>query len=144
MLACVDLVTDTPTIEDKKDWSLNEWINNFVQDDLYYGDDLYDDIYDDTMPGGDAAHYPGEDDDGLIDTVIIMALALSLAFFIYYRQQRERAEQERRQREQQQQQQQGGNVAGVPPAGPAQNNHGLFPPVGDPNFNQWVAGGVGH
>lgn len=94
------------------------------------------------MPGGDAAHYPGEDDDGLIDTVIIMGLALSLAFFVYYRQQRERAEQARRQREQQQPQ--GGNVAAGPPAGPAQNNNGLFPPVGDPNFNQWVAGGVGH
>lgn len=107
----------------------------------------YDDIYDDTLPGGDAPHYPGEgEDDGLVDTMVIMGLALSLAFFVYYRQQRERAEQARRQREllEQQQQQQGGNVGGAPPPAAAQNNGGLFPPPGDPNFNQWVVGGVGH
>ena len=102
---------------------------------------MYDDIYDDTMPGGDAPHYPGEgEDDGIVDTMIIMGLALSLAFFVYYRQQRERAEQVRRQREQQQ----GGNAGGAAPAAAAQNNGGFFPPPGDPNFNQWVAGGVGH
>ncbi|KAK7745532.1 ERAD-associated protein [Cytospora paraplurivora] len=132
----------------KKDWSLSEWITNFLQDDGYYYDDGvgYDDIYDDTLPGGDAPHYTGEgEDDGLVDTMVIMGLALSLAFFVYYRQQRERAEQARRQRELlEQQQQQGGNVGGAPPPAAAQNNGGLFPPPGDPNFNQWVAGGVGH
>lgn len=108
---------------------------------------MYEDIYDDTMPGGDAPHYPGGEgeDDGLVDTMVIMGLAMSLAFFVYYRQQRERAEQARRLREQQQQQQQPGGVAGGggQPAA-AQNNGGFFPPPGDPNFNQWVAGGVGH
>ncbi|CAN8101631.1 unnamed protein product [Discula destructiva] len=137
----INSIQDEP--EDKKDWSLSEWINNFIQDDFLYEDGLYDDIYDDTMPGGDAPHYADEDDDGLMDTVVIMVLAVSLAFFVYYRQQRERAEQARRQREQQQHPD--GVVGGVaPPAGPAQNNNGLFPPVGDPNFNQWVAGGVGN
>lgn len=92
------------------------------------------------MPGGDAPHYPDGDDDGFIDTLIIMGLALSLAFFVYYRQQRERAEQARRQREQQQQ---GGNAAAAGP-GAAQLNGGFFPPPGDPNFAPWVAGGVGH
>lgn len=125
--------------ETKKDWSLSEWINNFIQDDFYYDDGLYDDYYDDAMPGGDAPHYGGEDeDDGFFDTVIIMGLALSLAFFVYYRQQRERAEQARRQREQQQQ-----GAANVAPAA-AQNNGGFFPPPGDPNFAAWAAGGVGH
>lgn len=129
----------------KEDWSISEWINNFLQDDAYYYEDaMYDDIYDDAMPGGDAPHYHGEaEDDGLVDTMVIMGLALSLAFFVYYRQQRERAEQARRQREQQQQ---GGNAGGGggPQAAAAQNNNGFFPPAGDPNFNQWVAGGVGH
>lgn len=106
---------------------------------------MYDDIYDDTMPGGDTPHYPGGEgeDDGLVDTMVIMGLALSLAFFVYYRQQRERAEQARRLREQQQQQQQGG-IAGVAPPAAAENNGGFFPPAGDPNLNQWAVGGVGH
>lgn len=148
----INSIQDEP--ETRKDWSLSEWINNFLQDDAYYYDDvMYDDIYDDTMPGGDAPHYPGGEGegDGLVDTMVIMGLALSLAFFIYYRQQRERAEQARRLREQQQQQQQGGNVAGggggVPPAAAAAQNNGaggFFPPPGDPNLNQWVVGGVGH
>lgn len=105
---------------------------------LFYDDVMYDDIYDDTMPGGDAAHYPGADDDGFVDTLIIMSLAMVLAFVVYYRQHRERAEQARRQREQQQQQQQGGNAAAAP------NNNGGFaqPPV-NPAFEDWVAGGVG-
>lgn len=124
--------------ETQKDWSLSEWINNFIQDDGYFYDDgLYDDIYDDTMPGGDAPHYPGDDDDSFVDTLIIMGLALSLAFFVYYRQQRERD---------QQQQQRGNAAAAVPGVAAAapQNNGGLFPPPGDPNFAQWAAGGVGH
>lgn len=133
-------------LETRKDWSLSEWVNNFLQDEGYYYDDvMYDDIYDDTMPGGDAPHYPGgeAEDDGLVDTMVIMGLALSLAFFVYYRQQRERAEQARRLREEQQHD---GGVggAGAAPAAAAQNNGGFFPPPGDPNFNQWVAGGVGH
>lgn len=139
----INSIQDEP--ETKKDWSLSEWINNFVQDDFYYDDGLYDDYYDDTMPGGDAPHYAGDgEDDGFIDTVIIMGLALSLAFFVYYRQQRERAEQARRQREQQQQGVVGDDVGGAPPAAPAQNNGGFFPPPGDPNFAGWAAGGVGH
>ena len=126
----------------KKDWSLSDWIANFLQDDGLYYDDLgYDDIYDDAMPGGDGPHITGEDDEGLMDTMIIMALALSLAFFIYYRHQREQAENARRRREQQQ----GGQAVGqnAAPVAP-QNNGGLFPPPGDPAFAQWAAGGVGH
>lgn len=93
------------------------------------------------MPGGDTPHYTGEgDDNGFIDTIIIMGLALSLAFFVYYRQQRERGEQARRQQEQLQ----GGNAGAAAPAAPAQNNGGFFPPPGDPNFANWAAGGVGH
>lgn len=138
-------VSDRLVVEDKKDWSLGEWINNFIQDDGLYDDDLYDDIYDDTMPGGDAPHYGDGDDDGFIDTLVIMVLAVSLAFFVYYRQQRERAaEQARRQREAQQAGQQGGIAEGAGAPVAAANNNGLFPPVGDPNFNQWVAGGVGN
>lgn len=94
------------------------------------------------MPGDDTPHYAGEgDDDGFIDTLIIMGLALSLAFFVYYRQQRERAQRE--QQQQQQQQEGGGNAPAFVP-GPEQNNGGFFPPAGDPNLANWAAGGVGH
>lgn len=132
--------------ESKKDWSLGEWINNFIQDDYYYDDGLYDDIYDDAMPGGDDPHYHGVEDGGdLFDTVIIMSLAISLAFFVYYRQNRERANAQR-QAEEQRQQREGGNAAAAAAAAPAaqQNNGGFFPPEGDPNFANWAAGGVGH
>lgn len=105
---------------------------------------MYDDVYDDTMPGGDAPHYPGAEDDGFIDTLIIMSLAMALAFVVYYRQHRERAEQARRQREQQQQQQQGqgqqqgGNAAAAP------DNGGFGQaPLNPAVFEDWVAGGVG-
>ncbi|PSR88478.1 hypothetical protein BD289DRAFT_473771 [Coniella lustricola] len=131
----------------KQDWSLREWINHFVQDDYYYDDSLYDDIYDDAMPGGDDPHYhAAEDDEGFIDTIVIMGLAISLAFFVYYRQQRERALQARRQvqQQQQQQQQQIGNIGVPAQLPPQQNEGGFFPPPGDPNFANWAAGGVGH
>lgn len=85
------------------------------------------------MPGGDAPHYPGAEDDGLMDTLIIMSLAMALAFVVYYRQHRERAEQARRQVEQQQAQ--GGNAAA--------NNGGFAQPPANPAFDDWVAGGVG-
>jgi SEL1 protein len=108
---------------------------------------MYDDIYDDTMPGGDAPHYPVAEDDGFTDTLIIMSLAMALAFIVYYRQHRERAEQARRQREQQQQQQQqggqgqgqgqqqGGNAAAAP-------NNGGFGQPPNPAFEDWIAGGA--
>lgn len=102
---------------------------------------MYDDIYDDTMPGGDAPHYPGAEDDGVVDTLIIMSLAMALAFVVYYRQHRERAEQARRQREQQQAQgqQQGGNAGA---AAVANNNGAAAQPPANPAFEDWVAGGV--
>lgn len=134
----INSIQDEPS--KKKEWSLSEWVANFIKDEGMYYEMEFDDIYDDAMPGGDGPHITGEDDEGFMDTMIIMALALSLAFFIYYRHQREQAENARRRREQQQ----GGQNApqAAPPA--AQNNGGLFPPPGDPNFAQWAAGGVGH
>lgn len=77
-------------------------------------------------------------DDGIIESLIILTLAGALVFLIYYRQQRQLAhgrneadgagEQENAQVAQRQQPQ----------------DRGLFPQPGDPDFRQWVAGGVGH
>lgn len=91
------------------------------------------------MPGV-ADDFYDEDfiDDGLLDMLIIVGLAGALAILIYYRQQRQ-MEARRRQERQQQQEQQGGDVQALPP-----QDRGVFPPAGDPNFNAWVAGGVGH
>lgn len=92
----------------------------------------------DQMPSGDEYWEGGEElEDDVLVTLMIGGLIALLAWLIWYRQQRLRAaEQQRRD--------------GVPQ--PAQPNadqagdadRGVFPPPGDPAWNQWVAGGVGH
>jgi SEL1 protein len=118
----------------------------------------------DAMPGGDESYY--EDvDDGLLETLIIIGLAATLAFLVYYRQQRQL--QQRRAGDggriaqnaaaaapgqaavpqptgaadapqQQQQQQEGQRQGGVGADG------GFFPNPGDPDYAVWAAGGIGH
>jgi SEL1 protein len=89
------------------------------------------------MPGGDDFYDDGtEIDDGLVEMFMIVGLAGILAFLVYYRQQRQR---EARRRAEQGQQQGGA----VPPPPPPQEQ-GFFPPPGEPEFANWVAGGVGH
>ncbi|GKT64530.1 ubiquitin-protein ligase Sel1 [Colletotrichum tofieldiae] len=123
----------------KKDWSLSEWIANFLQDDqLYYDDPYYEDIFDDTI-GGTGPDGNPLDDDGIAESLIIVFLALSLVLLLYYRQQRQqqhrREEEERRRRE--------GQPAVPVPQG-QQQGQGLFPQPGNPGWNNWVAGGIGH
>ena len=117
--------------EPRKDWSLSEWIANFLQDDQpYYEEAIYDDIYDDRIPDGEGAAL---DDDGLIEALVIVTLVASLGILLYYRQQRQ--QQAQRREEEAGRQQQG--------AQPAQQERGLFPQPGDPDFANWIAGGVG-
>jgi SEL1 protein len=120
---------------------MSEWISNFLRDDhLYYGDNDYDDSYlpeTDPMPGGDVdGLYDDVIDDGILESFIILGLAAALVFLVYYRQQHA-AEAARGQHEddaaQDGHRQQ-----------PPQENRGLFPQPGDPEFGQWIAGGVGH
>ncbi|KAI4116556.1 MAG: hypothetical protein LQ345_003043 [Seirophora villosa] len=144
-----------PEPEPKKEWSFNEWISNFVEDHHPYfnnGDD--DDFVDpssDPMPGGD--DYIDDIDESIIESLIILGLAGALAFLVYYRQQRQNSHRREMERQQQQQQQQGqGAVPAAqqqppvqaPPMPGQQADGGFFPPQGDPNYGQWVAGGVGH
>ncbi|KAI9766962.1 MAG: ERAD-associated protein [Candelina submexicana] len=133
--------------EPKKEWSFSEWIHNFIEDEHPYYHDADDDLTDpqihDPMPGGD--DFYDEIDEGVIESLVILVLAAALAFLVYYRQVRQ--QNHRRTVEQQ------GN-AGRGPAPAAQQGQqqvpgeqadgGFFPPPVDPNFNQWVAGGVGH
>jgi len=129
-----------------KEWSLSEWISNFLADssasstwDSFEGDYLPD--TNDPMPGGDSdGMYDDIIDDGIIESLVLIGLGATLVFLIYYRQARQLAhrQNEQAQQQQQQQQQQGEQV------GQAGVNGGLFPQPGDPAFGQWVAGGVGH
>ncbi|KAL2755015.1 hypothetical protein ACRALDRAFT_1034909, partial [Sodiomyces alcalophilus JCM 7366] len=154
-----------------KDWSLSEWIANFMKDTAnYYDDDdgggYYEDIYDEnTIPGGDG-DILGDDD--LTEGLIIVFLALCLVLLLYYRQQiqqRRRREEETRRQQLQQQQASGAQGQQAPAPAPAptapaqqpppppqqqqqqqqpQENQGLFPGPNNPEINNWLAGGFGH
>ncbi|KAL8924343.1 MAG: hypothetical protein Q9208_004125 [Pyrenodesmia sp. 3 TL-2023] len=148
----VNSIHDDP--EPKKEWSFNEWISNFLEDHHpYYNNGEDDDFVDpssDPMPGGD--DYIDDIDESIIESLIILGLAGALAFLVYYRQQRQNSHRREVERQQQQQQQQQGAVPAAqqqPPAPPPplpgqQADGGFFPPAGDPNYGQWIAGGVGH
>lgn len=88
------------------------------------------------MPGGQAdGMYDDIIDDGILESLIIITLAGALVFLIYYRQQRQLAAHAANQ-------QAGGNQQ--VPQGQQPQDRGFFPQPGDPEFGQWVAGGVGH
>lgn len=140
--------------EPSKPRSLAEWLTTFLEngDAAYYENMEIDDWEDGT---GFADDYYDEIDESIIDTLVILGLAGVLAFLVYYRNQA--AERARRLREQQErlQQQAGGAHPGERGNGQGQTGEerrqggapadgGFFPPPDDPNFNAWVAGGVGH
>ncbi|KAL9596885.1 MAG: hypothetical protein Q9219_005511 [cf. Caloplaca sp. 3 TL-2023] len=140
-----------PEQEPKKEWSFSEWMSNFLEDHHpYYDTGEDDDLVDsasDPMPGGD--DYIDDIDESIIESLIILGLAGALAFLVYYRQQRQNSH--RRETERQQQQRQGNGQdrqqplpAQEPPLPGQQADGGFFPPPGDPNYGQWVAGGIGH
>ncbi|KAM7222567.1 protein sel-1 1 [Rhypophila decipiens] len=144
----INSIQDEPV--PKKDWSLSEWIANFLQDDrVYYDDGLYDDeLYDDGMPGGDSGI--SEMDDGIFESLLIVGLAAALVFLVLYRQQRQVAARRREEREEghqpqnQNQNQNQGQGQGQAPQQQQPPQGGFFPQPGDPDFGQWAAGGVGH
>lgn len=153
---------DDDADKNQKPRSLSEWIAHFLDAagemaDQEQGtvDDLELDsaaFGSDPMPGGDDNY--DDFDDGLLESLIIIGLAATLAFLVYYRQQR----QLQNRRAAQAAQVANAQNAPVPAAGaqlaaeagarpaepPAEAERGLFPNPGDPDWNQWVAGGVGH
>ena len=89
-----DSSTTNRGIAPKKDWSLNEWIANFLQDDYDENDALYEDMYDDGTGGlpGDDSSLPGEIDDvDVLESLLIVGLAALLIGLVMYRQQRQQA-----------------------------------------------------
>lgn len=130
----------------KKARSFADWVNEFLEADAAQNREYFEaDDYDATVAGDDA--YFGEDefvDDDLLELLLIGGLIATLAWLIWYRgQQQQRAAEQRRREEAQ-----AGGQPGAAPAAPAapgqQPDGGFFPPRDDPNFNAWVAGGVGH
>ena len=173
-------------VRPKSFWEwLNRFLDNFEEMDAaeahraaQNGENDMDWVTEPGMPGGDA-NYAGrtqgnnaglnvgddwEDfDDGLVESLIIIALAGALALLVYARQQQQQQGRNANGQGQQNNAQRPpepqpvahapGVVQGQnpPPAQPQQNQNnnppnggGMFPPPGDPNFNNWVAGGVGH
>ncbi|KAG5977402.1 hypothetical protein E4U55_006845 [Claviceps digitariae] len=75
----------------KQEWSLSEWIANFLKDDdRYYDDeDLYSDYMDDTMDvGGDEDYL---DAGGVVESVLIIGVTMSLVLLLWYRQRMQQA-----------------------------------------------------
>ncbi|RMZ67513.1 HRD3-involved in degradation of Hmg2p [Pyrenophora seminiperda CCB06] len=144
-------IEEEPVLKEK--WTFFEWVNAFLEAELAVWDDYEPDDYDDAARGdyyGDGYH--GDDiDSDILESLIILALSGALAFLLYYRTQRQRRQEEERRRQQEQQQQL--NNQGIPMPQPQpqpqpqvqrQQDRGLFPNPDDPEFMNWVAGGVGH
>jgi SEL1 protein len=89
------------------------------------------------MPGGDHdGLYDDIVNDGILESLIIIMLAGALVVLIYWRQQHQLRHRGEQQAVGAQQGQQNGQ--------PQQEDRGVFPQPGDPDFNAWLAGGVGH
>lgn len=126
-------------IAKKKPQTLTEWLSAFLEAELAAWDDTFDyeaDDYDDH----DAAYFDADDDidSDILESLVILALAGALAFLLWFRSQRQRRQEEERRRREQL-----GVVDGAQ-GGNAGADRGMFPNPGDPEFLNWVAGGVGH
>ncbi|KAI1115696.1 hypothetical protein F5Y14DRAFT_409951 [Nemania sp. NC0429] len=146
----INSIQDEPA--PKKDWSLREWIQNFMQDENAYYEDNYEELYDDTMTASDGEPMGEEldaDFDGILESFLILSLVGSIMFLMWYRTQRQQAHRQAQENAARQQQ---AAAAGIPPGqqngmAPGRQQQPQVPPVpplGDPNFAQWGAGGVGH
>lgn len=116
----------TRCAEKKKDWSLSEWINNFLDGDQFlYEDDYFEDYYEGTIDSG-------EDFDGssVLESLLIVGVTFALVGLVWWRQriQLQRAEAEERRRREQ----------GLPPNPPLPNDVELMG-----RFPGWAAGGIG-
>ena len=150
-------------------WTFKEWIQRFVQEEIYKEEDEEDD-----STNASRERLPVEEDlyddvamnDGLLESFIIIGLAAALGLLVYYRQNR----QLRHQREVERNQAaalanaraQNGVAAGSGDSRAAEaNDHvergdapqqqpppredrGFFPQPGDPEHGAWVVGGVMH
>ncbi|KKK23380.1 hypothetical protein AOCH_003792 [Aspergillus ochraceoroseus] len=134
--------------EPKPRRTFKEWVAAFIENDeeeeANYRAQMYkraEDNDDDILSGGDRLDDRHEDgyyddldleiDESILEGLIILSLAATLLVLVYMRQQRNRQRPNDNQNANQ----------GAPANG---NDRGLFPRPGEPEFVQWVAGGVGH
>ncbi|KAJ5184484.1 Tetratricopeptide-like helical [Penicillium cf. griseofulvum] len=127
--------------------TFKEWVKAFIENDEEgYYEDLYeqqrgenDEYRGLESEGHEDGYYDDLDldiDDGMVEGLLIVGLAATLLILVYFRQQQQRNRQNENDNANANANPQNGN-------GNA-NDHGLFPQPGDPEFGQWVAGGVGH
>lgn len=143
------LLTAPPPPDVKKDWSLSEWIANFIKDDGYYDyeDDVYlDDLYDDTIGGG--GNEGDLDEGGLVESLLIIGVMGALVFLLWWRQRIQQAHAQRHEEQQRQQQQmhneqyqQQQQQAQQAQQAQQQAQQGDVRP--DDPFPGWAAGGLG-
>ncbi|KAK5992758.1 Suppressor of lin-12-like protein 1 [Cladobotryum mycophilum] len=75
----VHSIQDEP--KKKKDWSLSEWIANFLQEDnLVYEQDYFDDMYDGTLGAGEELL-----DGGVIESLLIIGITMTLVLLLWWR-----------------------------------------------------------
>lgn len=130
--------------------TLKEWIATFIEND---GAEYWEDSYDPRDNEGDfmgSRHLDSEHedgyyddlefdiDDGMLEGLLIVGLAATLFVLVYIRQQQQR----NRQNQNAANGQADGN--GNANVNANANDRGFFPRPDDPEFGQWVAGGVGH
>jgi SEL1 protein len=126
----------------KKRKSFAEWLTAFLEADAAYYDQYEADDWENEggqhMPGGEQYYDDADIDDGVLETLLIGGLIATLGWLFYYRGRQQRAAEQRRLAEHQQQ----GN-GGEEQQQQQDQNRGVFPQPGDPEWNAWVAGGVG-
>lgn len=115
----VHSIQDEP--KKKKDWSLSEWITNFLEDEgLPYEDDYLDDMYDGTL---------GDDDedilDGVVESTLIIGITLALVLLLWWRQRMQQQHAQNVEEERQNQRQQQGNPINPEDAFPAWAGGGM-------------------
>jgi len=79
--------------EPKKDRSFSEWIANFLREDnQYYEEEHYTggDLYDGALGDGQGT----DDDDGVLESVLIIGVTFSLVFLLWWRQRLQQAHQQ--------------------------------------------------
>lgn len=131
--------------------TFTEWIVDFLEADAQqYYEDADDWEGREGMPGGDYDYTDEELEEGVLEMLIIGSLVAVLGGLIWYRERRRREAAEEAARRQGQGQLGVGVQQGVEQQAnlgvqqQQQHDQGMFPQPGDPAWNDWVAGGIGH
>ncbi|GAO13450.1 hypothetical protein UVI_02016630 [Ustilaginoidea virens] len=127
-----------------KDWSLSEWIANFMKDDGSYDDEVENTNYmndDDALDVGDDDYL---DAGGVVESVLILGVTMSLVLLLWYRQRMQQAnaqaDEARRRGQNHEQPQQPQQPHPLPQPQPGQGGNAANPVNG---FAGWAAGGMG-